>query len=91
MLNFIQGRNAVGFYGQIRWKSKSSNVGINDGDNDDAVPETVKLTLKEALSSIDVIMWFSEKQGAENIEIIHLRRLTDPYKRRKSKVKNSNK
>lgn len=45
----------LGFMDKSDGKSKSSNAGINDGDNDDAVPETAKLTLKDALRCDNVI------------------------------------
>uniref|UniRef100_A0A8C3ITD9 HTH psq-type domain-containing protein n=1 Tax=Chrysemys picta bellii TaxID=8478 RepID=A0A8C3ITD9_CHRPI len=64
----------------------SNNAGLNDNDDDDEdVVEKVKISPTEALSAIETVVRCMEEQNTENIEIIHLQRITD-FIRKKKKV-----
>ncbi|CAM2114355.1 unnamed protein product [Caretta caretta] len=60
--------------GEILTGCKASSDRENDGDD---VVEKVKILPTEALSAVETVVRFMEEQNAENIEIIHLRRMTD--------------
>uniref|UniRef100_A0A8C3FUG2 HTH psq-type domain-containing protein n=1 Tax=Chrysemys picta bellii TaxID=8478 RepID=A0A8C3FUG2_CHRPI len=56
----------------------SNNAGLNDSDDDEEdVVEQVKISPTEVLSAVETVVRFMEEQNAENIELIHLRRMTD--------------
>ncbi|CAM2095323.1 unnamed protein product [Caretta caretta] len=61
----------------------SNNAGLNDHDEEDVV-EKVKISPTEALTAVETVVRFMEEQNVENIEIIHLRRMTDFIRKKKS-------
>ncbi|KAG6926403.1 hypothetical protein G0U57_012122 [Chelydra serpentina] len=54
-----------------------------ESDGEDVV-EKVKISPTEALSAVETVVKFMEEQNAENIEIIHLRRMTDFIRKKKN-------
>uniref|UniRef100_A0A8C3FJ63 DDE-1 domain-containing protein n=1 Tax=Chrysemys picta bellii TaxID=8478 RepID=A0A8C3FJ63_CHRPI len=63
----------------------SNNAGLNDNDDEEEdVVEKVKISPPEALRAVETVVSFMEEQNAENIEIIHLRRMTDFIRKEKN-------
>ncbi|CAM2113422.1 unnamed protein product [Caretta caretta] len=59
-------------------------------DGEDVI-EKVKILPTEALSAVETVVGFMEEQNAENIEIIHLRRMTDFIREKKMRSRKSRK
>uniref|UniRef100_A0A8C3FUT4 HTH psq-type domain-containing protein n=1 Tax=Chrysemys picta bellii TaxID=8478 RepID=A0A8C3FUT4_CHRPI len=65
---------------------QTHTLDTSDDDEEDVV-EQVKISPTEVLSAVETVVRFMEEQNAENIELIHLRRMTDFIRKKENENK----